>query len=282
MKNGISLFLILLPLSWACQKEEALQPEATAHEQEAARYEKQALDQIAEDQETTLAFRGRLIQVPAGSDLLQEVVEDAPYGATLVLEEGLHSLSGTLVIQKSLRLMGTGTETTLEVDTEVTTEFPLQVDPAIMVVSSGPVEISNITIQDPDGIGQVGVLLLHSDKCKLSNNRLFNFRYTILVEGSDQASVHDNLIESSPEFAVWGMVNVNGKNSRVYDNRFVNTNNGLFCGDAQGVAVKNEFVHTKSAGEIGLLFCTPNILGQFMVLPDGTPAQAETSATTTS
>jgi hypothetical protein len=268
-----SLCIALFLAAVGCQKD--AQPPAPEQDPAALaqQYAEEAQAKIEEGGEP-LNFRGPTISVPAGSvDALQDAVDAAGPNGTVLLESGLHTESGAVTLTEPVRVSGES-GAVVEFDTEGQ-DFPFEGTPAFHVLQANNVVIENLTIRDSDNSGGIAVLLQESDRCRVQDNDIAGFELGVTLYDANSARIYDNLIDGEIALFGLGIVSISGKDLKIYNNTLTDHVIGLFVSDDDGVALNN---HISGAGNVGLLLCTPNIFGAYLVLPDGRNVAAEIPA----
>lgn len=285
----VSCYVLLLVLTYGCHKESINNtPEPTITEE--VQYYIAKAESMLELDESEIAFRAKiekedqdiarqksghfwgpqLVRVPAGShNALQNAVDEVRRGGTVLLEAGEHLEDNTVQITKRIRIQGEdgailrfGTEPDLD-DTP-----PLVLDPGLFIQGANGVIIENIKFRNLGSLAGTAILSYNANFTRIRKNSIEGHLLGIVQEYANFSRIHDNTLISGGE---WCMLNVNGKNSRIYGN-----NTGpIFMGDTRGLIFNNNF---DNGNVVGILLCTPRLAPAYIQLPDGTLGSAERSA----
>ncbi|MCB0554944.1 MAG: right-handed parallel beta-helix repeat-containing protein [Phaeodactylibacter sp.] len=269
---AVAALLLLAP---GCNKDAIDQASEPTDKYDANHYIRLAESLLAEGAEE-VEYRGATVTVPAGSvDAIEDAVNQAGQGGTVILESGLHTEDATVVINYKVKITGQpGAIVEFETGDE-TVGFPYVSNPGFHILGASNVIIENLYIRDANESGPTGILIEGSNQTRIRGNTLEYFELGIAQYGSDNTQVYNNVITGVLSFGGVGVLNVVGNNMKIYFNTISNNNLDIFVGDRGGLIMSNHF---NSTGATGLLLCTPNIGGVYLVLPSGQTVAADESA----
>ncbi|MBR9922928.1 MAG: hypothetical protein GYB31_19045 [Bacteroidetes bacterium] len=193
------------------------------------------------NQQAAMLVSGReMILVNPGIDQLQHLINKATPNTTIVLKEGLHKETGTLVLNKRITLIGEG-EATLALGGQI----------GMFIYRSENVEIKNLEIVNLKG-SFIGLAADNSNHLKLEENDFSGFPVSIILERSNYAEVQNNIILGTGNFAEdLGITVTNGSYTHIEGNEIYGNAFGIWVSDAKGV-VTNNYTHDNM---IGIILC---------------------------
>lgn len=264
-KFSLTLFAVLL-VFFACKKEQTYQPIDEQTQENMPVH----LQQILEDAEAELdydynhppSFEGisdrSTVYVPAGSqDALANAIDQAGWGGTVIVRSGKHWESGTVVVNKSVKIFGEeGAKFYVDVNGPGSS-FPFVetnvLDPAIYVKKVYGVWIKNLEIYPTQGKGNTGIFLEGARRARIQDNTIEGFQFGVWA--SDQShgvSIYDNIIIGYEGKGVWGAIIESGNNAKIKGNFVADFSTNVFVSDNHGIFQDNEM----EGGDIGILLCT--------------------------
>jgi parallel beta-helix repeat protein len=274
MKRIFWLAALGIVLSLGCKKDLS-QPTPQEDQLQDAQYFLELAEEMIAKDETEIEFRGTTVTVPAGSsNALQAAINTAGPNGIVVLAPGMHTEDGTVTVSHRVKITGQA-GAVLEFNSSITGGFPYVVDPGLHILNAGYVIVENLTIQDADNAGSTGIFVQGSNQTRIRNNSIIGFELGIAMYQTNNTRIRNNTIDGEVSFGGVGILNVVGDNTLIYDNDVIDNGIEVFVGDKGGLLKDNFFSGT---GNIGILLCTPNIGGAYLVLPDGTTAVADESA----
>ncbi len=217
----------------------------------------------------TFGFRG-LTYVPAGnSDALRQAFAQASPGDQIILMAGLHKLSSTLVIDKTLDIVGED-GTVLEFDLPVITDETYPPVAAIHVKNVQGLRIQGVLIKSKEGQIVYGILATNSSHVWIADNVMTGFRNAVYMVNSDEMRVYGNELTGADRKGV-GIGLTNGYNTKLRGNTVSGFAAGVFPTGNRGIAYGNEFFDNNVGYILSQNSGAP--------LPDGTFSQAEAPST---
>jgi nitrous oxidase accessory protein NosD len=192
------------------------------------------------------------VTVPAGSvDQLAAAIAEAGPGGEVVLAAGLHKISGTVMVDIVVSIVG---EEGAILETANSTDDE-GVKPALYIKGADGVRIQNLIIQtplDPNvAPASNGILIENASDVQIIDNQIAGHVNGVLVEHGDRALLKGNAIKTTAHC----IVVINGDDVSIQDNWLSGpiTGTGLWVGGERGDISGNTF---QGCG-IGLLLCTP-------------------------
>jgi nitrous oxidase accessory protein NosD len=184
------------------------------------------------------------VTLPPGSNLLAGAIAAVEPGGTIVLLPGRHRESGTVVIDKPLTLQGSpGAE--LEVKTSPSSRYPLWIDAALSIMGTSHVQVQGITLRPRHRLGGAAILIDGSDAVSVSDNRLLDHQFGVVVERGAGASIARNAIVAGRRSGDWtpsetyGVMIVSGRDARIERNTIADATYGIWVSDRDGRATGN-------------------------------------------
>jgi hypothetical protein len=213
-----------------------------------------------------------VVVVPAGSvDALQDAVDAAGSGGVVLLQEGMHTESGTVEINHRLTILGEK-GAVLVSDVEATPPAA-SLEPALWIRDARRVTVWGLEMRSASPPGGGGILIQDSPNCVIAQSNLTVFQYPIVIEQGDHALVWGNTVAADLTVGGHGIVVVNGDRVTVADNDVTNGVFGIWACDERGFAFRN----TCHGNVVGLILCKVPEAG--LPLPDGSVVGAELPAT---
>lgn len=203
------------------------------------------------------AISGTTVTLPAGSvDGLAAAIAAAGPGGRVVVASGAHTESGPVTITHTVEIQGEpGAVLTSTTAPVIAPTDPVQ--PALHVLGASRVRISGLELRPSGAIGGAAFLLENAADATLSDNRVFDYQYGVMLHEANQATIDRNTIAVSTAWQVGtlsdahGIVVINGDRAKITAN---DVSGGLFniwaC-DTDGSLLSN-FVHD---GFIGIILC---------------------------
>ncbi|MEL7377472.1 MAG: right-handed parallel beta-helix repeat-containing protein [Bacteroidota bacterium] len=278
--------LAMLSLLLGCQASDLAEPNnsiALEEEQLLARYqaEQAQLDQeIAAIEAEEIGTSRSTVTLEAGSvDGLQNAIDQAGPGGTVVLESGDHFESGTVLIEHQISIVG-------EEDARLVFETdPIEVlgfiEPALHFKNAPRSRVRGVVMEVSTEVGGAAIVLEDSDRTVITRNVISEYQFGILVQNSDFIYAIRNEIAAS---TLWqsqtiivqsfGVVVANGSRARIYSNELSGGITGVWACDRLGNIAGNEFFGNLQ----GIILCKVPEEYSYL-LPDGQLVAAESSAT---
>lgn len=212
-----------------------------------------------------------MIYVPAGShNSLQAAIDAVGMGGTVILESGTHIEDNSVNITKRVTIKGQeGAILRFDTEPDLDDTPPARMDPGLYINGAIGVLIENIAFRSIDGLAGTAILCRNTNYVRIKGNSIEEHLFGVVQQHANNTRIYDNHMVGGGE---WCILNVNGKNMRIYNN----TLGPIFVGDRGGLIFNNLF---DNGNAVGILFCTPRLEPGYLQLPDGTLASAERSAT---
>lgn len=240
----LALFLV------ACEREPLTAPmdEEAALEAEFTELEAQYHAEVAAiEAEAKVTPKGGVVMVPAGStDALAAAVAEAGPNGTVILAAGDHHESGTVLIPHRIRLQGQpGSVLFFDTDGFVNAE-PGNLEPGLHLRNADRSFIYNLDIRAAGEVAGTAILVEDSDRTVIFRNRIDQHQFGVLIHKSNFTSHVNNQINASLLWTIGqldgahGIVNMNGKHTRIYNNTITGGFSGIFPCDEYGFMAGNE------------------------------------------
>jgi len=132
----------------------------------------------------------RIFVVPDSYNSIQEAVDRAGYGDTVLVRSGTY-INQTVVIDKPLSLVGEN-----KTNTRIVGDWSL--NGTVILVRHDSVTVQNLTLSSVGGSGSSGrgVHLLHVQNCSVSNCNSMNNGIGVWLFGSSENTIEDNYMVS--------------------------------------------------------------------------------------
>lgn len=228
-------------------------PETEAEFSESFDFE--SLESLAAEPDRGLATlakgSAKIVRLPAGSvDGLAAAIAAAGRGGAVIVEAGLHTESATVMITKSVKIIGEP-GAMLHVNTRPWPVVPV-LQGALHVKNADHVVIWGLEIRPTEAVGGTAVLLERSRHAIIGRNAMYDHQFSVMVEQGDRATIWGNRIVASSAWQtqsllVHGVVAANGRNVRVVSNDISNGLIGIWACDKQGLAMGN-YLHGNTFG----------------------------------
>ena len=283
MKNLIYLSITITLLLFSCQKDQVIL------EQEAPIIQTETTDAFYLDRSTVEERYPSVFQedwiiqqqqnnsrsncywnvvAPGTPNALSQAVTDACDYGIIYLEEGVHSQTELLMINKPVKIIGAA-GAVLQLSPEAI--YPEEsgataMNPAIHVQNTRDFLIQDLTIESTTEAGQA-ILFENSMRCAIMRNTFTGFQFSGVMEKSDQTVIMYNTITTS---SIWqagetnahAIINMNGKSCYIADNNISNSTFGVWACDSWGVFENN----TTNGNYIGLILCN---VPMGIIMPSG-------------
>ena len=200
-----------------------------------------------------------VVYVPAGSvDALQDAIDEAGWGGKVIVESGEHWESETVVIDHTVRIIGQdGAKVYFNTSDKGFVLFNYyEMDPAIYIKNANFVWVQGLEIVPKKSAGSVGIYLERAQYARIKDNTIMNHYFGIVInENSNNSGVYDNTLIN--DFGVFesgmGLVNIDGRSTKIKGNYFSGFRFGVFASDSRGVLMNNEFDDNP---DTGVILCT--------------------------
>ncbi|MEO5581416.1 MAG: NosD domain-containing protein [Saprospiraceae bacterium] len=213
--------------------------------------------------EEVLSTRGNQIVIPAGSsNALAGAIASAGAGDVIILAAGNHTQNGTVVINKSVNIIGVGANLIFS-----GTGFSptLHFSPGLHIIDKGCVStIQGITFKSTEPIPGLALFIDHSRSIKIAFNRFENWAFSIIVYQSDFNTIANNTISCNLSWQTGliplaqGIIFSDGAHNQIIRNEVFGAVAGIFTGGSQGLSLGNK-MHDNVFGHFMCQF-TPGIL----------------------
>ncbi len=206
------------------------------------------------------------IIIPADSvDALAAAIDEIAPNGVIILAAGEHCESGTILIEKTIKLIGVDVPAgedgaILIVDTGPIYTYGETLDPAIYVFQAPGTRIENIELRPKGEIGGTGVIFEESEGAILRGCTFTKHQYNVVSQNSDNVDIDDNYMECTDAWLPYlaaeipeaiGITIVNGVNVHIHNNVIKGGLIGAWVTDDGGTVDNNTI--TKSY--IGVIPC---------------------------
>lgn len=189
------------------------------------------------------------VVVPAGSvDGLSAAIAEAGPGGKVVLAAGLHKISGTVMVDIPVSIVGE--DGAILESSNLTDDEGVKA--AIHILGADGVRIENLIIQnpaDPNVAANAGIVIESASDVQIVDNKITGHTNGVLVEYGDRALLKGNVIQTTKD----GIVIINGSDVSIQDNWLSCTRFGIWIGSERADVTGN----TMQGNYIGLLLCSP-------------------------
>jgi hypothetical protein len=205
----------------------------------------------------------RTVQLPPGSvNGLGAAVVSAGPGGRVIVQSGLHTESGTVVVSIPVSIFGEP-GAIIESGTSPGAIYPIQIDAVIHIKNTHDVNVRGITFRPlTGGTGNTAVLIEHSSRVDVIGNVTSEFQFGVIVDYGENHAICDNTITSTtrwqldpsdPNFLpeTDGIVVMNGRFARVERNEIFTALFGTMSCTDTGRITRN----SASGCFIGFAFC---------------------------
>jgi hypothetical protein len=204
----------------------------------------------------SLAQASGTITVPAGSvDALASAIAQAGDGGKVLLAEGLHRESGSVLITQRVTILGEP-GAILESGTSASQEPVSVVQAALHVQGADDVKISGIQFQAAPGqIGNTAILLERATQARIVGNSIEGFQFGVIVKDSERVQIQANLVQTSTAWQTGeipiahGIVVISGARARITANEVTGAFFAIWACDLEGTADRN-VLHSNFSGLI--------------------------------
>jgi nitrous oxidase accessory protein NosD len=198
---------------------------------------------------SVLSAHALAVVVPAGSvDELAAAIADAGPGGEVVLAAGHHKISGTVMVDIPVSIVGEE-GAILETFNATTDDGQFEglnlVKAALHILGADRTRIENLTIQAPadaNVAANAGIVIV-------VDNRILGHLNGILIEQGDSALLKGNTVQATKD----GIIVINGSGVSIQDNWLSCGRFGMWIGGRLGDITGN----TMQGNFIGLLLCSP-------------------------
>ncbi len=195
------------------------------------------------------------VVVPAGSvDGLSAAIAEAGPGGEVVLAAGLHKISGTVMVDIPVSIVGEdGAILESSNATADGEDASLKyVKPALHIVGADHTRIENLIIQAPadaNVAANVGIVIDNAANVQIVDNQILGHLNGILVDQGDSALLKGNTVQTMQD----GIIVINGSGVSIQDNGLSCGRFGMWIGGRLGDISGN----VMQGNYIGLLLCSP-------------------------
>ena len=191
---------------------------------------------------------GQWVVVPAGSaDALAAAINSAGSGGVVYLKAGTHTESLPITIRTSITIIGED-GSTLKIKSPINPPDSIKavvLTPAFHVLNAPQTALFNLSVDPVDSAGGGFALFENSPQSALMYNKINQFGYGAVVEGSDQFVaignhiISNNLWKTKVVRETMGILSINGKSTYIAQNEIENFFAGIFVSDKYGSIVGN-------------------------------------------
>jgi len=190
------------------------------------------------------------VVVPAGSvDALAGAIAEAGPGGEVVLAAGLHQISGTVMVEIPVSIVGED-GAILESANSGPDDV---VNAALHIRGADGARIENLIIQTPADANvpaaNAGIVIENASDVQIVYDQIRGHTNGILIEHGDRALLKGNAVQTTKD----GIVLINGRDVSIQDNWASCTRFGIWIGSERADVTGN----TMQGNTIGLLLCSP-------------------------
>ena len=205
---------------------------------------------------TVFSAHALAVVVPAGSvDALASAIADAGPGGEVILAAGLHKISGTVIVDIPVSIVGEE-GAILETSNATTDDGQFEglnlVKPALHVIGADRTRIENLIIQAPadaNVAANAGIVIESAANVQIIDNQILGQVNGILIEQGDTALLKGNTVQATKD----GIIVINGSGVSIQDNWISCERFGMWIGGRLGDIAGN----TMQGNYIGILLCSP-------------------------
>ncbi len=204
---------------------------------------------------SVLSAQTLAVVLPAGSvDGLSAAIAEAGPGGEVVLAAGLHKISGTVMVDIPVSIVGEDgailESSNATADGEDTSLY--YVKPALHILGADRTRIENLIIQAPadaNVAANAGIVIESAANVQIVDNQIRGHLNGILVEQGDRALLKGNTVQTTKD----GIIVINGSGVSIQDNWLSCGRFGMWIGGRLGDISGNMM----QGNYIGLLLCSP-------------------------
>jgi nitrous oxidase accessory protein NosD len=189
------------------------------------------------------------VVVPAESvDGLAAAIADAGPGGKVVLAPGLHKISGTVMVNIPVSIVGE--DGAILESSNLTDDEGVKA--ALHILGADGARIENLIIQNPadaNVAANAGIVIESASDVQIVDNQLTGHTNGVLIEHGDRTFLKDNVVQTTKD----GIVLINGRDVSIQDNWVSCTRFGMWIGSERADITGN----TMQGNYIGLLLCSP-------------------------
>jgi len=190
------------------------------------------------------------VVVPAGSvDALAAAIAEAGPGGEVVLAAGLHQISGTVMVEIPVSIVGED-GAVLESANSGPDDV---VNAALHIRGADGARIENLIIQTPADANvpaaNAGIVIENASDVQIVYDQIRGHTNGILIEHGDRALLKGNAVQTTKD----GIVLINGRDVSIQDNWVSCVRFGIWIGSERADITGN----TMQGNMIGLLLCSP-------------------------
>lgn len=210
-----------------------------------------------------LLAKAKTVEIPAGSvNALAGALAAAGAGGTVVLESGVHSESGEVLVTLPVRILGEP-GAILETATVPANAYPISVTAGLHFKNAPGSTVRGVWFRPPgSSVGNCAVILEDSPACEVAGNQMTQLQYGVFVQGSDEAVIRGNTISLSGNWQLppgdlaylvdsEGIISNTGQHVLIADNQISGGLFGVFASDGYGELKGN----TITGNFFGIFFC---------------------------
>lgn len=191
---------------------------------------------------------GQHVELPAGStDGMATAIAAAGPNGTVVVKAGLHTESGTVIINYPVNIVGEP-DAVVASGTSPVGSFPIPVVATLDIQNTKDVLVEGLTFQPTGAAANCAVLIESSSGVRVLDNTINGFEFGVVLQYADQATIRGNTVSGNP---FYGILLVNGAFAMISENNVSEAVFGIFAGDHDGAALAN----TVSACFVGMILC---------------------------
>lgn len=198
---------------------------------------------------SVLSAQASDVVVPAGSvDGLTAAIAEAGPGGNVVLAAGLHKISGTVMVNIPVSIVG---EKGAILESGNLTDDE-GVKAALHILGADRTRIANLIIQNPadaNVAANAGIVIESASDVQIVDNQIRGHTNGVLVEYGDRALLKGNTVQTTKD----GIIVINGSGVSIQGNLISCARFGMWIGGRGGDVTGN----TMQGNYIGLLLCSP-------------------------
>ncbi len=200
-----------------------------------------------------MAHEVKTVTLPADSfDGLAAAIAEAGPGGKVIVADGLHQESGTVLISNPVSIIGEPNAVieTATTPTEPNSSPPFAITAALHIQGTHDVAVERIWFRPPpESLSSTAIVIEDSPRVAVRNNRITDLDFGIFVQRGDYAEIEGNRIE---RIAKHGIVVINGQHAQILGNIITEIGVfGIWACDYNGECKYNSMTQTF----IGLILC---------------------------
>lgn len=241
--------VLLVFIFAACAKDHLLAPEKNLVKEnpvlaEAEAYVAQEVAELEKDFNdppalySGISSRAIHYVFPGVGDGLRKAISQAGWGDQIVIKAGEHNVSGTVMIEKPLDIVGEdGAKMVFDIPA-IEPEVPLSVA-AFYIKNTSGVRIQGLEIEPKNGTSVFGILAQDASHVWIADNKITDFISGVYLVNSDEMRVYGNELTGWDRHGV-GIGLTNGYNTKIRGNVISEFQAAIFPTGDRGIVYGNE------------------------------------------